>query len=95
MNFFSKIQREKNKKIEHYPYHLLEFTPSAARNFVNLAGWQLIDDYVYSGWPKRKYFHLKNFYLLGLKIIFYYFTKYRSFFDLGDRMTLVIRPIKK
>lgn len=89
--FFSSTQREKNKKINHYPYHLLEFTPKSARNFVNLIGWQIAYDHVYSGWPKRKYFGFKNFHLVALQIIFYFITKYKSFFDLGDRMTIVIR----
>lgn len=89
--FFSSIQREKNKKINHYPYHLLEFTPKSARNFVNLIGWQIVYDYVYSGWPKRKYFRFKNLHLIALQIIFYFITKYKSFFDLGDRMMIAIR----
>ncbi len=93
--FFSKTQREKNKKIEHPPYHLLEFTPRSARAFFNLISWQVVYDKVYVGWPKRKYYKLKNWHLLGLQIIFSFITKYAPLFDLGDRMTIVIRPIKK
>lgn len=92
--FFNAIQREKNKKINHPPYHLLEFTPQAADNFVNAIGWKYIHRHVYAGQLKRKHFRLKNFFIIGLQLFFHRLTKFGTIFNLGDRMTVIIRPGK-